>query len=310
MEICIHDLGNEYELIDCGNSRKLERFGEITLIRPEITATGKPHLSNAEWTEMANAEFVETSKNSGRWDIFKPIPETWRMEYISRSSKRPLSVSRREADGMSTANQREVPHITAELSLTTSKHIGIFPEQVINWQFIEREHENFGKESFLNLFGYTGLSTVFASNFFDKATHIDSIKKVVEWTRRNAENSGRSNIRLITEDAQKFVEREIKRDNTYDGIILDPPAIGSGAKNEKWIFDEMIENLLTNVNQIAKRNSFIIMNLYSHSVFGMEIRELLHKSFPNHNIEMCEEVKGLSRFGGKISHGVFVWLKS
>lgn len=310
MEICIHDLWNEYELIDCGNSRKLERFGEITLIRPEITATGKPHLSNAEWKEMANAEFVETSKNSGKWNIFKQIPETWRMEYISRSSKRPLSVSRREADGMSTANQREVPHITAELSLTTSKHIGIFPEQVINWQFIEREHKNFGNESFLNLFGYTGLSTVFASNFFDKATHIDSIKKVVEWTRRNAENSGRSNIRLITEDAQKFVEREIKRGNTYDGIILDPPAIGSGAKNEKWIFDEMIENLLSNVNQIAKRKSFIIMNLYSHSVFGMEIRELLHKSFPNHNIEMCEEVKGLSKFGGKISHGMFVWLKS
>lgn len=310
MEICIHDLWNKYELIDCGNGRKLERFGEITLIRPEITATGKPHLSNAEWTEMANAEFVETSKNSGKWNIFKQIPETWRMEYISRSSKRPLSVSRREADGMSTANQREVPHITAELSLTTSKHIGIFPEQVINWQFIEREHKNFGNESFLNLFGYTGLSTVFASNFFDKATHIDSIKKVVEWTRRNAENSGRSNIRLITEDAQKFVEREIKRGNTYDGIILDPPAIGSGAKNEKWIFDEMIENLLSNVNQIAKRKSFIIMNLYSHSVFGMEIRELLHKSFPNHNIEMCEEVKGLSKFGGKISHGMFVWLKS
>ncbi len=310
MEICIHDLWNEYELIDCGNGRKLERFGEITLIRPEITATGKPHLSNAEWKEMANAEFVETSKNSGKWNIFKQIPETWRMEYISRSSKRPLSVSRREADGMSTANQREVPHITAELSLTTSKHIGIFPEQVINWQFIEREHKTFGNESFLNLFGYTGLSTVFASNFFDKATHIDSIKKVVEWTRRNAENSGRSNIRLITEDAQKFVEREIKRGNTYDGIILDPPAIGCGAKNEKWIFDEMIENLLTNVNQIAKRKSFIIMNLYSHSIFGMVVRELLHKSFPNHNIEMCEEVKGLSKFGGKISHGVFVWLKS
>ncbi|MBQ3831755.1 MAG: RsmD family RNA methyltransferase [Bacteroidales bacterium] len=310
MEICIHDLWNEYELIDCGNGRKLERFGEITLIRPEITATGKPHLSNAEWTEMANAEFVETSKNSGKWNIFKQIPETWRMEYISRSSKRPLSVSRMEADGMSTANQREVPHITAELSLTTSKHIGIFPEQIINWQFIERESANFGRESFLNLFGYTGLSTVFASNFFDKATHIDSIKKVVEWTRRNAENSGRSNIRLITEDAQKFVEREIKRGNTYDGIILDPPAIGSGAKNEKWIFDEMIENLLSNVNQIVRRKSFIIMNLYSHSVFGMEIRELLHKSLPNHNIEMCEEVKGLSKFGGKISHGMFVWLKS
>lgn len=287
MEICIHDLWNEYELIDCGNGRKLERFGEITLIRPEITATGKPHLSETQWKEMANAEFVETSKNSGKWNIFKQIPETWQMSYNSPSGIR----------------------LIAELSLTTSKHIGIFPEQVINWQFIERESVNFGHESFLNLFGYTGLSTVFASNFFEKATHIDSIRKMVEWTRRNAECSGRSNIRLITEDAQKFVEREIKRGNTYDGLILDPPAIGSGAKNEKWIFDEMIENLLTNVNQIAKRKSFIIMNLYTHSVYGMDIRELLHKCFPNHNIEMCEEVKGISTYGGKISHGMFLWMK-
>lgn len=288
MEICIHDLWNEYELIDCGNGRKLERFGEITLIRPEISATGKPHLSEIQWKEMANAEFIETSKNSGKWNIFKQIPDTWQMSYNSPSGIR----------------------LTAELSLTTSKHIGIFPEQIINWQFIEREHGNFENESFLNLFGYTGLSTVFASNFFEKATHIDSIRKMVEWTRRNAECSDRSNIRLITEDAQKFVEREIKRGNTYDGIILDPPAIGSGAKNEKWIFDEMIENLLTNVNQIAKRKSFIIMNLYTHSVYSMDIRELLHKCFPNHNIEMCEEVKGISTYGGKISHGMFLWMKN
>ena len=289
MEICLHDLWNEYELIDCGNGRKLERFGEITLIRPEITAIGKPYLSEAQWKEISHGEFVETSKKSGRWDIFKPIPETWRMEYESRPLQRsehslPERSRRNEGSGL------EGTHITAELSLTTSKHIGIFPEQVINWQFIERESANFGHESFLNLFGYTGLSTVFASNFFDKATHIDSIRKVVEWTRRNAENSGRNNIRLITEDAQKFVEREIKRGNKYDGIILDPPAIGSGAKNEKWIFDEMIENLLTNVNLITKDKSFIIMNLYSHSVYGMEVRELLHKCFPHHNVEMCEEV--------------------
>ena len=83
MEICIHDLWNEYELIDCGNGRKLERFGEITLIRPEISATGKPHLSETQWNKMANAEFVETSKNSGKWNIFKPIPQTWQMTYNS-----------------------------------------------------------------------------------------------------------------------------------------------------------------------------------------------------------------------------------
>lgn len=288
MEISIHDIWTQYELIDCGKGRKLERFGEITLIRPEITANGKPHFTETQWKGMANAEFVETGKNSGKWNIFKPIPETWSIKYESSTKKQ----------------------LAAELSLTTSKHIGIFPEQIINWQFIEGESQNFGHESFLNLFGYTGLSTVFASNFFEKATHIDSIRKVVEWTRRNAENSGRSNVRLIAEDAQKFVEREIKRGNKYDGIILDPPAIGSGAKNEKWIFDEMIESLLSNVNHIAKEKSFIIMNLYSHSVYGMQIRELLHKCFPNHNIEMCEEVKGKSRFGDTISHGIFVWMKN
>ncbi|MCF0206989.1 MAG: oxidoreductase, partial [Bacteroidales bacterium] len=166
----------------------------------------------------------------------------------------------------------------------------------------------YGKENFLNLFGYTGLSTVCASFFFEKATHNDAIKKNIEWTRRNAEQSGRANVRLITEDAQKFVEREIKRGNKYDGIILDPPAIGSGAKNERWIFDEMIENLLNNVAKIANDKSFIIMNLYSHSIYGMDVNELLSRCFPRHSIEMCEEVEGISRYGGKISHGIFVWL--
>ena len=285
MEINIHQIWPEYELIDCGRGRKLEKFGEIILIRPEVSATGKPHLSDSQWHDMANAEFVETGKNTGKWNIFTSVPDTWKMHYETAEI-----------------------NLNAELSLTTSKHIGIFPEQIINWQFIEREHKHFGNDSFLNLFGYTGLSTVTASHFFEKATHIDSIKKVVEWTRRNAENSGRTNVRLITEDAQKFVEREIKRGNKYDGIILDPPAIGNGAKNEKWIFSEMIENLLANVNLIAKENSFIIMNLYSHSIYEMNVSELLCNSFPHHNIEMCEEVYGISRFGGKISHGVFVWM--
>ncbi len=289
MDIKIHELWNEYELIDCGNGRKLEKFGKIILIRPEITATCKPHLSNGEWNEMAFAEFVETGKNTGKWNIFKQTPEKWFVEYKSSESSM---------------------RICAELSLTTSKHIGIFPEQIINWQFIEKINSEYQHENFLNLFGYTGLSSVAGAHFFEKVTHIDSIKKVVEWTRRNAENSGKTNVRLITEDAQKFVEREIKRGNKYDGIILDPPAIGNGTKNEKWIFDEMIEGLFTNVNQIAKNKSFIIMNLYSHSVFEMEISELLQKKFPRHKIIKNEEVCGISRFGGKISHGIFVWLVS
>lgn len=285
MIVDLHKLWNGYELIDCGGGKKLERFGEVVLIRPEVTAENPSKLSYDSWKNMANAEFFETSKNSGIWKTYKSVPETWTLAYETQNL-----------------------NIVAELALTNSKHIGIFPEQVINWIFIEKEHSKFEKECFLNLFGYTGLSTVAASHFFYKATHIDSIKKVVEWTRRNAQHSERNNIRFIVEDASKFVDREIKRGNKYDGIILDPPAIGSGANNEKWIFSEMIEGFLANVNQILKPKSMVIMNLYTQS-YNKDIKELVSKSFPTHTISMCEQVRGLATSGNTISHGWFVWLE-
>lgn len=289
MEICLHEHFPDYELIDCGGGRKLEKFSNNVLIRPEITATGKPHLSTKEWLELANAEFVETSKTTGKWNIFKPLADEWSLNY-QNAENRQLCVK-------------------GKLSLTQSKHVGAFPEQVINWQFISKICGNYTCNNFLNLFGYTGLSSMAAACFFDRVTHIDSIKKVVDWTRENAELNQKSNVRFIVEDAQKFVERELKRGNKYEGIILDPPAIGSGAKNEKWIFTEMIDNLLTNVNSLCAEKSFLIMNLYAHSVFDTDLTTLLSAHFPKHKTIMQEEVKGVSRFGGKISHGVFVWLE-
>lgn len=285
MKVNLNEFWPEYELIDCGNSCKLERFVNIVLIRPEVTAGFEPVLPYEEWRSIAHAEFVETSKNAGVWNIYKPVPDMWTINFSSGKLK-----------------------IKAELSLTKSKHIGVFPEQVLNWKFIERISPEFEKMQFLNLFGYTGLSSLAAAVFSDRVTHIDSIKKVIDWTKRNAQNSGFQNIRCIAEDAPKFVSREIKRNSKYDGIILDPPAIGVGTNNEKWVLEEMIDGLLADIAQILNEKSFVIMNLYSHSMNEKFIHRLLLTYFPQHKFEFCEKVYGQSTSGNFIDHGYFVRL--
>jgi len=285
MEINLNEIWPDYELIDCGNSSKLERFGDVVLIRPDITATEEACIPYEEWRKMANAEFVETSKNKGDWQIFKEVPEVWKMIYVSREM-----------------------NIDAELSLTNSKHIGVFPEQALNWQFIERVRLTYPNMRFLNLFGYTGLSSVAAAPLAKKVTHVDSIKKVVEQTKRNAENSGYENLRFITEDCLKFVKREVKREKKYHGVILDPPPVGTGAKKEKWILEDMIDELLENLAKILHDQSYVIMNLYAHNINEKFIHRLVLTYFPKHKIAFCEKVFGLAESGNKIDHGYFVRL--
>jgi 23S rRNA (cytosine1962-C5)-methyltransferase len=283
MRINFHNLWEQYELIDCGNDRKLERFGNYILIRPEITAKNAPALPNNKWTEMADAEFIETGKTLGIWTMLKDIPKSWNMEYENA----PISIK-------------------AELALTNSKHIGAFPEQVLNWTFLKNKIKTNENLQILNLFAYTGLSSIVSSFFADKVTHVDSIKKVVSWAKKNMELSEKDNIRFIVDDAPKFVYREIKRNNKYGGIILDPPPIGMGANNEKWILEEMLEDLLLNISKITESRAFIIMNLYSHSISEKYIHKIILTYFPEYNIDICEKIFGLSRFGNTIDHGYFV----
>ncbi len=286
MKINLHTLFPDYELLDCGNSKKLERFGDITLIRPDVTAIEKTKLDVLEWERLAHAEFVETSKNKGNWKIFKTVPDNWNVGYTNGKQK-----------------------IRAELSLTKSKHIGIFPEQVLNWNYISQLSSDIPEMNFLNLFGYTGLSSIAAAPFAQKVTHIDSIKKVVEWTKRNAEISGHNNLRCITEDALKFVLREVKRGNKYEGVILDPPPIGVGANREKWILEEKIDDLLSSVRMILSDKSFVIMNLYSHSITDKFIHRLILTHFKDFNIDFSEKVYGESKLGNTINHGYFVRIR-
>lgn len=287
MRIKLNSLWSNYELIDCGNFKKLERFGEYTLIRPEISAGNIPKLDQKEWENLASAEFIETEKNSGEWKVLKSLPEQWYMSYNSS----PISLK-------------------AQLSLTNSKHIGIFPEQVINWDFIKRISSSFDYDNYtiLNLFAYTGLSSIISSIFTKSVTHVDSIKKIVNWSKINASLSERNNIRFIIEDAQKFVLRELKRNNRYTGIILDPPPIGMGPDNEKWILTEMLDNLLSNISGIMENRSFLIMNLYTHSINDKYIHKLILTHFPKYKIEMCEKLWGVSIYNNKIDHGYFIRL--
>ncbi|PLX09428.1 MAG: oxidoreductase [Marinilabiliales bacterium] len=286
MKINLHEIFPEYELIDCGNGLKLESFGEITLIRQEVTAVNKPVLSISEWRKLADAEFIEKSKNKGEWIVYKSVPEKWNILYNS-----------------------EELNIVAELSLTKSKHIGIFPEQILNWNYIYDISKKYKVDNFLNLFGYTGISSIAAAFNIDRVTHIDSIKKVVDWTKRNADLNTLNNIRCITEDASKFVLRERKRKNVYQGIILDPPAIGVGANREKWVFENNIDELLAYLTEILDESSFVIMNFYSHTVNEKFIHRLILTYFREFKIDFAEKVFGLSRYGEVIDHGYFVRIR-
>ncbi|HPW86030.1 MAG TPA: class I SAM-dependent methyltransferase, partial [Chitinophagales bacterium] len=193
----------DYELIDSGNFEKLERFGLYITIRPEPQAVWERRLSEDEWKKLAHVKFVGLSSSTGKWEFYKKMPENWALSY-----------------------QHGQLDITFNLALTKFKHVGIFPEQSVNWDFIfERTQAIRAKgiaPKVLNLFAYTGGASLAACAAGAETYHVDSIKQVVSWANRNMESSGLKDIRWVVEDAVKFVKRERKRGKIYQGIILDP----------------------------------------------------------------------------------------
>lgn len=239
-----YDASPDYRLLDCGNGQKLERFSNSILIRPEPNAEGKPALSMQEWREKADYEFVEDGKTSGSWKkLGKDIPEDWKISY--------------------TYYQQEIQLI---LKLTKFKHIGVFPEQALNWQYIAQKIQAFKtpEPKILNLFAYTGGASLVAKACGAAVTHVDSIRQVVSWANENQEQSGLKDIRWIVEDARKYVQREVKRGNVYNGIILDPPAFGHGPKGQKWVLERDLLPLLKEVLQLLDPlESFLLLNVYA-----------------------------------------------
>lgn len=260
---------NDYALIDCGGFKKLERFGDVTTIRPEPQAVWRPTLPEKEWQTRAHVEFIPKTSSSGTWKKLKPVNDRWYITYRLQN----------EAT------------FKLRLALTSFKHVGVFPEQAVNWEYIAESINlmNGPVPKFLNLFAYTGGASLAARASGAETYHLDSIKQVVSWTRENMEVSKLDNIRWIVEDALKFVKREIKRGNTYQGIILDPPAYGHGPEGEKWKLEDNIGEMMEMVLQLLdKRQHFLILNAYSLGFSSMILENLVKQNFAPSNLETGE----------------------
>ena len=236
----------DYELIDSGDREKLERFGRWILRRPEPQAIWHKSLSEREWNESADASFRRDERNDerGEWRLAPHMPSRWNVRYDYRDM-----------------------HLSMRLGLTSFKHVGIFPEQAANWNFIHDCCTEHGKGcKVLNLFAYTGGATLAAAAAGAQVTHVDASKGMVQWAKENAEASHLKDapIRWLVDDCMKFVEREIRRGNTYDAIIMDPPSYGRGPKGEIWKIEDSVYPLVQQAAKLLTEDSiFFLINSYT-----------------------------------------------
>jgi 23S rRNA (cytosine1962-C5)-methyltransferase len=279
----------EYALIDCGNFEKLERFGNIITARPEPQAVWAKSLPDAEWEKQAHAYFRKEKNNAerGQWELKSDkIAPNWFVRY-----------------------QTKALDFRFKLSFSSFKHVGIFPEQAENWDFIGKEIARWkggNKPKVLNLFAYTGGATLAACQAGADVTHLDSIKPVVTWARENMEASGLDGVRWIVEDALKFVKREARRGNRYQGIILDPPAYGRGAEGEKWVLEEQINEILQIcASLLDEEKHFLVLNTYSLGFSALIVENLLKAHFSASPTHEFGELYLTDSFQKKLPLGVF-----
>ena len=262
----------DYELIDSGDFSKLERWGPYVTIRPEPKALWPKALSDAEWRRLAHTEFKPGAgfgkagkEDSGTWTMLHKMQEQWTIAYPAVG-------------------------FNLRLGLTAFKHVGVFPEQAPNWDFIYRTVREIAGTArtaqpaatpkVLNLFAYTGAASLAARKAGAEVTHLDAVRQVVTWARGNMELSGMDGIRWIIEDALKFAKREARRGNLYQGIMLDPPAYGHGPDGERWKLDECLYELLQACAAIlAPENSFLVLNLYSNGYSAVLADTLVRNAF-------------------------------
>lgn len=244
----------DYELLDSGDSEKLERFGDIVVSRPEtqaIWAKKKPEL----WEDVHAAFVSEDGK--GKWVTKKPVPEAWTMLFgETRFSAK----------------------------LTGFKHTGVFPEQAPNWEWLrEQLAPRAAGATVLNLFGYTGVASLVAAHAGAQVTHVDASKQSLDWAHDNARLTQlpEDRIRWILDDALAFAKREVRRGAQYDGIILDPPAFGRGAKGEVWKIEEALPLLLTELAKLLSPNagSFFLINGYAAGYAARSFAQAVESAF-------------------------------
>lgn len=266
----------DYELLDHGDQRKLERFGNILTDRPEPAAKWPRSLNIDHWSQ-ASAKFSERKNQRGSWNRSL---DDWMISYPFHDSK-----------------------IRFKLSQGSFKHLGVFPEQADNWEFISRRCEALKADGItprvLNLFAYTGGASLAADLAGAEVTHIDSVKSVMTWARQNAELNNINSIRWIIEDAPSFVEKEIRRGNTYHGIIMDPPIFGLGPKGGRWKLNRDLPGLIANAMKLLdKDNRFFILNTYSPQ---LPLNQLTHmvRNINDFDKSFEQTILGLTSTSGK-----------
>ena len=280
----------DYELIDTGGFEKLERFGSFILSRPEPQAVWSKALPQAEWESMANAIFwKEKEKDSenerGKWIWKNNMPQQWWINYAYGDMK-----------------------LRFRLGLTAFKHVGLFPEQADNWNYIYDGLRGMQttQPRVLNLFAYTGGASLAARAAGADVTHVDSVRQVVTWSRENMEASNLTDIRWMVEDAVKYLKREVKRGKQYQGIILDPPAYGRGPEGEKWILEEGINELIELCSKLlSSEKGLLVLNLYSMGFSALVAENIIKSYFPQINGE-CGELFIPDRAGRRLPLGVFM----
>ncbi len=249
----------DYELIDTSDGERLERWGDIILIRPDpqiIWSTGK---NNPLWRQ-AHARYHRSNKGGGHWETYKNIPDRWTVKYRG---------------------------LTFNIKPMGFKHTGVFPEQAVNWDFAAKKIKEENRPlKILNLFGYTGCATLACMKAGAAVCHVDASKGMVQWAKENARSSGIDGlpVRWLVDDCVKFVQREIRRGNRYDGIIMDPPSYGRGPGGEVWKLEEQLFSLVTLCKQaLSAEPVFFILNSYttglSPAVMEYLLSVLLKKNF-------------------------------
>ena len=264
----------EYELIDTSAGERLERWGDVILIRPDPQIIWNTEKKDPRW-KSAHARYNRSNTGGGAWEERRAVPSVWKIHYGGKKG----GVGR---------------ELTFRLKTMGFKHTGIFPEQAVNWDFAAEKIRRAGRPiKVLNLFGYTGAATLACAAAGAQVCHVDASRGMVAWARENAAASGLEDkpVRWLVDDCVKFVQREKRRGNTYHGIIMDPPSYGRGPNGEVWKLEEQLFGLVELCASVMDANPlFFILNSYTTGLSPAVMEYLLG-------------VQLKTRFGGRVSSG-------
>jgi len=238
----VADKWKDYELIDCGNGERLERWRDTVLVRPDPQAIWEPEERIRLW-ERPNARYIRSQTGGGRWETYSLKEKSWSISYDT---------------------------LTFLVKPMNFKHTGVFPEQAVNWDFARRQIRAARRPvSVINLFGYTGCATAACLEAGASVCHVDAAKGMVDWAKNNAAASKLSErpVRWIVDDCLKFIEREIKRGRKYDGIIMDPPSYGRGPNGEVWKLEDSLYHLICRASELlSDKPLFFLLNMYTAGI--------------------------------------------